>query len=72
MTKIASVSILAMVILMVIPTLLGFQNGLVDLQLLDSMREEAALAIPAITGLYIGLAQLDLSLGTLVRTTGRC
>jgi hypothetical protein len=49
MTKIASVSIFAVMVLIKIPAFFGFQNRLINLQFINSMCKKATLSIPAIS-----------------------
>lgn len=56
MPKVASVPKTALVMPVEIPAILRLQDRLVDLQLLDSVGEEASLTIPTVTTLHVGLA----------------
>lgn len=56
MPKVTSVPKTALVMPVEIPAILRLQDRLVDLQLLDSVGEEASLTIPTVTTLHVGLA----------------
>lgn len=54
-----------------IPALLGFQNGLADVQIVDSVGEKASFPVPAVPVFHERPAQLDFVFaGLLARAVG--
>lgn len=72
MPEVATVSKPALVMPVEIPAILRLQHWLVDLQLFDAVGEKAALSVAAVPALHVSLAELDLALGALAGTAGRC
>jgi hypothetical protein len=59
MHEVASGAELAVFVLVVVPTHLLAQNGLMEYKLLDTMSEETVFCIAAVTGFFVGFAELE-------------